>query len=415
MKIGAIIAEYNPFHKGHEYQLIQTKKEFALDYIVIIMSPNYVQRGEPAVFDKWLRTKMALASGADIVLELPTPFATSSAAYFAEGAIDLLCKTNIIDLLSFGSESGDIKTLSTIATTLADESSDFKSTLKSALKEGHSFAKARSMAIDNPIIKGSNNILGVEYIKAARKLHAPFTLQTIQRVGSSYLDESIHQTLPSATAIRKHMQAKEDFKNKNMLDDYYITLEKSLSKGSYTTLRTFDAKGDFVPKLFLTDLYPYIRYRLLSTSKSELCKVAHVNEDLINRLVHSARLHYDFSSFLEDIQTKRYVTTTLQRALLHIYLDITSYDFTTYKEHGYHQYIRLLGFKKEASIVLRRLKKTTELPIITNIRDHQRLTNTLGNHMLHEEIRYTDLYFHGVYEKYKCISKNEYQHPAVIL
>jgi cytidyltransferase-like protein len=181
LKVAGIVAEYNPFHNGHLYQLEQTKALCSADYVVCVMSGNFIQRGEPAIVDKWARAEMALLCGADLVVEIPVAYAMSSAEYFAQGAVKILDSMNIIDFLCFGSESGSIDLLDLIADILHTEPEEYKTNLKEALSRGLSFPAAREAGlrrymngkpgstynIDN-IMNNSNNILGIEYLKALK-------------------------------------------------------------------------------------------------------------------------------------------------------------------------------------------------------------------------------------------------------
>jgi len=214
MKVAGIVTEYNPFHLGHEYQLIETKKRLDVDYIVVVMSGNFVQRGEPALLNKWERTQLALIGGADLVIELPTPYACSSAELFAKGSVNLLNQLNCVDYLVFGSEQGEIAPLMELALFLNNEPANYKNALHSELKLGLSYPKARMNAIHatftnaNTLLKGSNNILGIEYLRALHSFESSIQPITIKREGSSYLNESLTHVLPSATAIRSFIKKK---------------------------------------------------------------------------------------------------------------------------------------------------------------------------------------------------------------
>ena len=200
MKTVGIIAEFNPLHNGHKYLLDEAKRLSGADFCIVVMSGNFVQRGSPALLDKYTRTQMALLNGVDLVIELPVIYATASAEYFARGAVRLLDKLGVVDIITFGSECGNIELLKKAATELTEETPDFKKNLQDNLKKGLSFPKARSQAIGKQG-DGSepNNILGIEYIKALNYWDSSITPTTIERKGSGYHDEQ----MASATAIRK--------------------------------------------------------------------------------------------------------------------------------------------------------------------------------------------------------------------
>jgi predicted nucleotidyltransferase len=215
MKTIGIVAEYNPFHNGHLYQLQASRGQTGADCAVVVMSGNYTQRGEPAIVDKWARAEMALHSGADLVIELPVAYAMGSAEYFAYGAVKLLDSLNAVNMICFGSEAGSIEKLSAAAAILADEPESYKSYLKDYLSKGLSFPAARQKAISSyckntygkddlsSLLKSPNNILGIEYLKALRRLKSNIVPMTIERVGNEYNQAELTGKMSSATSIRK--------------------------------------------------------------------------------------------------------------------------------------------------------------------------------------------------------------------
>ena len=221
MKVCGIIAEYNPFHNGHAYHIQKTKEITNCEAIVAVMSGNFVQRGTPALFDKWTRTKMALQNGIDLVIELPTYYATSSAEYFAQGSIGLLDSLGIVDFLSFGAKTSDLDTLKRIANILYLEPNDYKELLQSELKKGVSYPVARGNALKNftkkefdskyisEILLDSNNILGIEYLKALMYNNSTISPNIVLRKGEDYNSVNIIDGVCSATAIRKMLEDDE--------------------------------------------------------------------------------------------------------------------------------------------------------------------------------------------------------------
>ena len=213
MKITGIIAEYNPFHNGHFHQIEQVKK-YGADYVVIVMSGDFLQRGTPALLDKWTRTQMALSAGADLVIELPAVFATASAQYFARGGVSILDKLGCVDTISFGCESDNIRMIHEISSYLRKEPALYKEHLQSFLKEGNSFPKARELALTLCLGKEAaafasspNNILALEYCISLLERDSKMNILPIKREGSGYHDANLEAaTLPSATAIRELLQ-----------------------------------------------------------------------------------------------------------------------------------------------------------------------------------------------------------------
>ncbi|WZL83052.1 nucleotidyltransferase [Vallitaleaceae bacterium 9-2] len=405
MKIAAIISEYNPFHNGHAYQIRSTKETLGVDFVVAIMSGNYVQRGEPAIFDKWTRTRLALLGGVDVVIELPTLYSTASAELFAKGAVDLLNQLNIIDYLSFGSEHGDINPLTTLAQLYLNESPHFQHHLKANLKKGFSFPKARSLATSTlypeyeTLLKGSNNILAIEYLKALLQSDSSIAPFTLKRVGSSYLETKLQSTYASATAIRLALKD-----NPNAVD-------ATIPLPCFDYL--LDALGHSVFSIYPEDYFPYYRY-LLTINNPSVENIYDFPVELNNRLQKIMLQSENYAHFIDAAQSKNYTKTTIQRALLHQFLNITT---TNIQENNtqLHHYIKILGFKKSASPVLALLKNNARLPLITNVADHQKQLLADGKKMLHDEVKFTNLYNELLLQKSNHIKKNDYSQPIIIL
>ncbi len=406
MKIAAIISEYNPFHNGHAYQIEKTKKELHADYVIAIMSGHFVQRGEPAIFDKWTRTHLALRGGADVVIELPTLYSTASAELFATGSIRLLHELNSVHTLSFGSEEGNLDGLLTLANLFLHETDVFKKHLKQGLKQGYSFPKARQYATEKiypkhaHLLKGSNNILAIEYLKALIKFRSPITPFTVQRVGSSYLDTTIQSKYASATALRLALR--------NTPNSLIPTIP------SRCTDYLFSELDQSIHPIYPDDCYPYYQY-LLTSNTSMLCDIYDFPKNLKYRLQKLAQTEADYTQFLKKAQSKNYTKTTVQRALLHSFLNIKTSKIENYTHQGLHHYIRLLGFKKNASPVLSLIKKQAQLPLLTNVADASKVLTGPGQAMLQDEIRYTHLYNNLILQKKHKSKKNDYTQPIIIL
>ncbi len=218
MKVCGVIAEYNPFHNGHAYHIEESKKKTGADAVVCVMSGNFVQRGVPALFDKWTRAEMALKNGVDLVVELPTYYATASAEFFAQGGIGLLDSMGVVDVLSFGAKTEDLDTLKRIANILYLEPEEYKDLLKAELKKGFSYPAARSTALKvftkkefdskyiTEILLDANNILAVEYLKALMYNNSLIQPQIILRKGEDYNSVNVVDGMCSSTAIRKMIQ-----------------------------------------------------------------------------------------------------------------------------------------------------------------------------------------------------------------
>lgn len=345
-----IVVEYNPFHNGHKYHCLKAKEHG--DVVVAVMSGDYVQRGEPAFIDRWTRAELALKNGVDIVVELPIFYSTQSAEIFARGAIGILNLMNI-EKLVFGSETGDVKKL--IERGDLEEQEEFKVELKKQLKEGHSYPTAYSNTLkilDKTDELDSNDILGVEYIKALKFWKSKIEPIAIKREKSGYYSEEIKDGIASATGIRKKIQSGEEIKDV-VPDTTYEILKESLEKNSFAKLQ---------------DFYPFIRYRIL-LEKEKLEKIQDIEQGYENRIYEVAFSCKEFESFFEKIKSKRYTQGRVQRILIHILLGIEKKQIEKVKEKI--PYIRVLGFTKEGQNYLKKLKDE-EVEVLTSLKNIQK-------------------------------------------
>lgn len=394
----AIIAEYNPFHTGHLYHINASKKELTQN-IIVVMSGNYVQRGEPAIIDKYYRTRFALLNGVSLVLELPVCYATASAEYFATGAVDILNKTNIVDYLCFGSEIGDVNKLKQISDILISEPSLYRCYLKKALAAGNSYAFARQHALDLFIgknvsfLNNPNNILGIEYLKALTLSNSKIKPITIKRCFSDYNSENLGTIFSSATAIRKCI-ANNNLDNLSNFIPNYNLMSKIISNKELNFFKN----------------YNYILSHLIkTTSKKDLQNILDINEGLENRIKKAYDLYFNINDIISFIKTKRYTYTKIQRALLHILLDIKITDIDNLNKNSY---IRVLGFRKDKQFLLKQLIQNSSVPVITNLKNFD-----TSNNMLQKEIITTDIYYNGMsFYNNKIYKQNaEFSKPIIIL
>lgn len=387
MHVMGVIVEYNPFHNGHLYHINKSRELVNATHIIAVMSGNYIQRGEPALVDKWTRTKMALSCGVDLVIELPFIYAVQSAEIFAYGAIKLLDSTNIVDSICFGSESGNIKMLAKIAEILAYEPPYFKENIKKYLKQGYSFPESRQMAIaehlegDSSMLSSPNNILAIEYIKNLIRLNSKIKPYTIKRVASGYHDTVIKDNIPSATAIRNILKSGNIYEIDNALPNIcHEELIKEFKKG----------KGP----VFLEDFEMPIFATLRKATKRDLMEIQDVNEGLENRLMKYARETGNLHELINNVKTKRYTTTRIKRILIHAMVGIKKRDLHLFNIHGGPQYMRVLGFNEKGKNLLKLIKERSQLPIITNVRDLSKYPPLIKS-MLEIEVKATDLYVLG--------------------
>lgn len=329
MKICAIVAEYNPLHNGHLYHINSVKK--ISDAIVIIMSGHIMQRGSLAIYDKWSRTQAALNCGADLVIELPTAFSCSSAEKFAHSAIYLIKELKYINMINFGSESGDIDKLIRLAHTC--QKIDKTDTINHYLKKGYNYPKARQLAIgpSAELLSLPNNTLGIEYIKACLNLNCKISITTTKRlmakksnkfVSSSYIRENIDQL-------------------KNHVPNTILNLYKSPSKTP-------------------SDL---LFYKLRNMTASDFYKLPDVTEGLEHRLYKASKAASTLNNFFELVKTKRYTMSRLRRISFYALLDMQ-------KQHlpKFPQYARVLGFNKIGQEILSQSKKATNILVTSNFK-----------------------------------------------
>ncbi len=393
MNILGIVAEYNPFHNGHLYHLNASIKLSKAQSTVCVMSGNFIQRGEPSIVNKWARTKMALKAGIDLVVELPVVYSMSSAEYFSRGAVKLLDSLGFVTHLCFGSEHGKIPQLEQIADILLDEPVLYRTRLKEHLSGGLSFPAAREAALKEYFkIKGldpdivnainsSNNILGIEYIKALKSMGSSMNPLTIKRKSNDYNCRTLSGRISSATSIRKTIfeESVLDERIKYALPSFSIDiLEDEFGKG----------RGPVSIKDFEKTILTLIR---LSDTQS-LKELSQVSEGLENRIKNAALECGKFECLLEEMTTKRYTNTRLQRILCGLLTGITTEEFDTFNKHGGPQYIRVLGFNQKGRELLSMAKKTAILPVIVKTANYKKSCNPLLKRMMEIELRATDAY-----------------------
>lgn len=410
MKTLGVIVEYNPFHNGHLYHINMSKKITCSDKCIAVMSGNYVQRGTPAFCDKYLRTEMALRNGVDIVIELPVYYAASSAEYFASSAIRILNSIGIVSSICFGTELEKLDTLYEYADILVSEPSIYKATLKKLLNTGISYPKARHETLkymikkDVSFLNNPNNILALEYIKALIKTSSHIKPYSIQRYIAGYHSTELNKNISSATAIRKAL-----------LNNNYASVLQNMPRDSYQLLIDYINKKKAPVDI---DAFSHIfHYIIKNSNPTDLKEIQGIDEGLENRVLLKSNDYFEISKIINSLKCKRYTYTKLQRSIMHIILNIKKQDFINFNLHGGPQYIRVLGFRKESSFLLKKIKDNSSIPLITNIKDSYKNLNPLAMSMLNKEIATTDIYYLGQ-EKYKesPLPKNiEYAKPLVII
>lgn len=396
MKILGIIAEYNPFHYGHKYHLEKSIRKTDADYSIAVISGSFLQRGEPSFIDKWTKAKMAINNGFDLVIELPFIYSTQSAEYFAYGGVKLLDSLNIVDYISFGCESGDLLELSNIAKILNQEPESYVEILKKNLSEGLSYSKSRSNAIEDyinskntnddvdysHILKQSNNILAIEYLKALYKLDSNIEPSCIERIGSDYKDLSISNGFASATSIRNLIKENGIQSSKPFVPkETYLALEEYIDK-----YKNFN---------YLENYQDIIVYLLRTTSSQKIKKLLNIEQGLENRLIDKAFKYNDLEDIINAVSSKRYPKTRIQRILIHLLHSLYSDDFYEV-EKVYPSYIRVLGINKNGFDILNKIKFSSNVSIINKFANYKDLKDKDINNVINYDKISSDIFVLGL-------------------
>ncbi len=387
-RVLAIICEYNPFHNGHLYQLTESIRLSNPDYVVCVMSGNFVERGNTALINKWARTEMALHSGVDMVIELPTIYSISSAENFASGAIKILDSLKCETILSFGSECGNIAVLERFAKILYDEPPEYVTMLNHELAKGLSFPKARENAMllyindirsSANVLSGSNNILGIEYLKQIFKNKSTIIPITIKRSGADYNSLNPSDNIASSTAIREMLINKKSVKN-------------LMPKIAYSVLKDELGSGRFVLDIFQFE--KEIIYKLRCMSIEQIANLPDVTEGLEYKIKAAVNSCNNLNDLIFMIKSKRYTLTRINRILLYSLLEITKQDYENSKKVT--PYIRVLGISENGKNLLSELSKNRKANVITSVKDFlDKNNNKVLKSMLEKDIFATNIYTLG--------------------
>lgn len=358
MRTAGIIAEYNPFHAGHAYHIEATRRKANADYVVVVMSGDYVQRGAPAITDKYIRTRLALLGGADVVLELPTVYATASAEYFASAGVGILDRLGCVDVLSFGSEWAESEAYGSYVELLLEEPPAYREALGKALRTGKNFPAARAEALASCLgdsraadfLKEPNHILGLEYHKALRRRDSEMEPLAILRRGSGYHEAAMRTAYPSATAIRQALSTMAHTSR---------ALRRGLGAGGDLFLEHFLA-GEYVS---WQDLMPHLDYQMLFSGE-HLTRYFGVDEALARRIKKRYVSGLSEGEVLERLHEKNRTDTALRRALLHICLQIEDRLFLKNAADIPLPYVRVLGFRRRAVPLLREMRGQQAIDVI---------------------------------------------------
>ena len=368
----------------------QTKKLTQSDIIIAVMSGPFLQRGEPALISKWYRTKMALANGVDLVVELPYVFATQKAETFANGAISILNALRVSEIC-FGSEDGQIENFYNTISVQKNEEETFNYLVKQFMDAGNSYAKATSDAFSHILtseknidMSQPNNILGFQYIKAILSQNSSIQAQTIKRFASHYHDETFNdQHIASATSIRKQLFSEEGS---------FTTIEPFLPQATTSLLANYKQNYGILHNW--EQYFSFFKYKLMTMSSGDLRHIYEIEEGLEHRILSKIQNSSSFYSFMEALKTKRYTWTRLQRACTHILTNTTKEEIRSANIEQHAPYIRLLGMSQKGQTYLSKNKKKIELPILTHTKtfDHAALdiekkANSVYFSIMHEPLR----------------------------
>lgn len=374
MSLIGIVCEYNPFHNGHKYLIDAVKGEG--DTVVAVMSGNFVQRAEPAVFPKEHRAKAALLSGVDIVVELPFLYAVSSAEIFGNAAVNILNSLGC-DKLAFGSESGDITELQTAADILSGES--FYEKIKDFLSEGMSYPSARQCVYNmyggTLDISSPNNILALEYLKALKILNSDIVPVAVKRVGAGYNDNGAENGFASATYVRACIAENKSFADYVPPEAAKI-YEAAVSSWEYVSYEKYNTA-------FLT----LLRSKALPAGDTDFSNMAYMAEGLENRIISAVKASTDIKALYDTVKTKRFTHSRIRRAVLSAGFGINSTDIKIPVP-----YIRLLGFNKSAEKVLGTAAKNSTIPFAVNYKDIAKIDTPDSNRVFALENASTDFY-----------------------
>lgn len=348
--ITGVIAEYNILHNGHKFQIDKIKKES--DAVVAVISGSFVQRGDVAITDKWSRSKMALMSGIDLVIELPVCYALNAAPNFATGGINILNALGVVDNVCFGSESGDIDELITAAEILENESEQISKTIKSLVSSGTSYPCALTIAynstIQSDLLSSPNNILAIEYIRALIRSDSKIKPITIKRHKAGYHDKNLYKNIASASKIR----------------EMYLNREEIRPFLPYD----LDAIKCDIP-YSISALDNAILSKLRLCSSEYLQNISEVTEGIENRIINAAAISNSFTSLIENIKNKRYTTSKIRRMIISALIGFTKDIYSPSP-----QYIRVLGMNKTGMSILKQAKEKCSVPIITKVADFKEVS-----------------------------------------
>lgn len=354
MKVLGIIAEYNPMHTGHIYHISKAKEITGCDTVIVIMSGSFTQQGNIAIINKFERAKQAIQNGVDLVIEIPSAFASSDAGNFAYKSVSILNDLNV-DAICFGAETDNIERLKLISETLIYKDKEIWIEIKNELKKGISFAKARNNSLnkflnedDINIILSPNNILALEYLKTLKVLNSNIIPFAIHRE-SNFNSHILENCYTSSTSIRKALEKKCN------LNDIQKYISENVSKY---------LKNNKI--IFNNDFFEILKYKIISMNENDLKKINGVSEGIENKLKKEICNSYSYDEFLFKIKSKRYELSRIKRILVNILLNIYKDDFNLLKENN-SNYAHILAFNHDKKDLLSHISNTSNIPVISSL------------------------------------------------
>lgn len=441
MRVTAIISEYNPLHNGHIKHIETARRDTGADYIIAVMSGNYVQRGAPAFFSKYERAKEALMAGADLVLEIPAYYSCSSLEYFARGAVSLIAGTGVVNCISFGSECGETALLTEAADTVLSQNSGNDKAVRDRLAQGLSFSQAINSSSDikdhiKDILSTPNNLLAAAYIAAAGALSFDCEFHTMKRIGNAYNDETAGAL--SSASIRRDIL--DHFDHAHPQDDtvWDTSILKDIIKERMPENILASAAGyldafrpmseESLSLLLFSRIQDVIRTASCQNTDPalKLTEYLDVSISLANKIINRYTHAPSYTALCSSLKSKDINYSRISRALLHILLDIRKDRMDEYVNDGYNYYIKPLGFRRDSSGLLHEIKIRASIPLITKAADHSDILRTfylpdspgICSHAL--RMFYEDTAASELYEKTVCsLSRqqftSEYEHTVLII
>lgn len=361
VKACGLIVEYNPFHNGHLYHVKAAKEKSKANCMIAVMSGSFLQRGEPAIIDKFHRAKAALSAGVDIVIELPYPYAVQSSRLFAKGAVHSLHEIGV-ENICFGSESGNITPFLTSYNTLQEKQDIYNTTIRKHLKSGLSYPQASSLAHkkigltdDQLDLSKPNNILGFSYVQTILDNKLSIEPLTIKRIKSDFHEQQISDVITSATSIR------------HALLEFGLnqTVKETMPSSTLSQLQNYERVAKTLHDW--EKYFPFIHYRVSMMTIEELAMIQGMDEGLEYRMKQTAKGAVSFQQWMDLLKTKRYTWTRLQRTFVHLLTNTKKTDIQMIEKLSSVPYVRLLGLTKTGQSYLNTRKKDMNIPIISKI------------------------------------------------